>query len=277
MSFKQDLKKGIKYLIESQKKIYVTPANIGINEMFQNKVILITGGSDGLGLEMAKRFDASGANVVITGRNEEKLKKAVSILKNTSYFVNDIQNINSHDELINYILKKYNKINVLINNAGVSKHEKDFLTVTEENFDEQFNINLKGAYFLTQNIIKRLKKEEKESFNVIFISSERGSQCDYLPYGLTKIAINSLVEGLSCRFVREGIRVNAIAPGVTCSNLVKKDKTSNLATQQYISERYFVPEEVAEVALFLASDYAKCISGEIIHTNMGNHLNPYFK
>ncbi len=277
MSFKQDLKKGIKYVINSKKKIYVTTANIGINEMFKGKVVLITGGSDGLGLEMAKKFDESGANVIITGRNEKKLKTAVSTLKNASYFVNDVQNINSHNELIDYILKKYHKINVLINNAGVSKHEKDFLTVTEETFDEQFSINLKGAYFLTQNIIKRLKNEEKKDFNVLFISSERGSQCDYLPYGLTKIAINSLVEGLSCRFVGEGIRINGIAPGVTCSNLVKKDKTGNLATQQYISERYFVPEEVAEVALFLTSEYARCISGEIVHTNMGNHLNPYFK
>ena len=277
MGLKNDLRKGVKYLINSRRKVYVNPAMTNLEDLYKNKVVLITGGGSGIGLEMARRFSLAGAKVIITGRNEEKLKKAVSTLSNTIYFQNDIQNISKQDELINFVFKKYEKINVLINNAGISKHEKDFLSVTEQDFDDQFNTNLKGSYFLTQKIIKRLNNEEKKDFTVLFISSERGNQCDFLPYGLTKVAINSLVEGLSCRFIEEGIRVNGIAPGVTSSDMVKIAKNGNLATNQYISGRYFRPEEVAEVALFLASDLAKCISGEIIHTNNGNHLRPYFK
>ena len=277
MGLKNDLRKGVKYLINSRRKVYVNPAMTNLEDLYKNKVVLITGGGSGIGLEMARRFSLAGAKVIITGRNEEKLKKAVSTLSNTIYFQNDIQNISKQDELINFVFKKYEKINVLINNAGISKHEKDFLSVTEQDFDDQFNTNLKGSYFLTQKIIKRLNNEEKKDFTVLFISSERGNQCDFLPYGLTKVAINSLVGGLSCRFIEEGIRVNGIAPGVTSSDMVKIAKNGNLATNQYISGRYFRPEEVAEVALFLASDLAKCISGEIIHTNNGNHLRPYFK
>ena len=277
MGLKNDLRKGVKYFINSRRKVYVNPALTNLEDLYKNKVVLITGGGSGIGLEMARRFSLAGAKVIITGRNEEKLKKAVSTLSNTIYFQNDIQNISKQDELINFVFKKYEKINVLINNAGISKHEKDFLSVTEQDFDDQFNTNLKGSYFLTQKIIKRLNNEEKKDFTVLFISSERGNQCDFLPYGLTKVAINSLVEGLSCRFIEEGIRVNGIAPGVTSSDMVKIAKNGNLATNQYISGRYFRPEEVAEVALFLASDLAKCISGEIIHTNNGNHLRPYFK
>ena len=277
MNFFHDVKKGIKYIIESQKKIFVNVSIMDNNKMFKDKVVLITGGSDGLGFEMAKRFSSAGAHVVITGRNEEKLKNAVSKLKNTIYFVNDIQIVSQQEELIDFVWKKFHKINVLINNAGISKHEKDFLDVSELDFDEQFNINLKGGYFLTQNVIKRLSSADRKNLTIIFISSERGNQCDFLPYGLTKIAINSLVEGLSCRFIKEGIRINAIAPGVTCSNLIKVNKYDNLASHKYKSGRIFRPEEVAETAFFLASDYAKCISGEIIHTNLGNHLNSYFK
>ena len=276
MGFKTDLHKGIKYLINQRRKVYVTPATVNLDKMFKDKVVLITGGSSGIGYEMAKKFSMAGANVIITGRNEEKLKDATSKLKKVTYFQNDIQNIEEQEKLVNFVFEKYKKINILINNAGVSKHETDFLSVTEKDFDDQFNTNLKGSYFLTQKIIKRLTDDEKKDFTIIFISSERGSQCDYLPYGLTKVAINSLIEGLSCRFIKEGIRVNGIAPGVTSSDMVKIEKNGNLAANQYISRRYFIPEEVAEIALFLASDYAKCISGEIIHTNNGNHLNPYF-
>ena len=276
MGLKADLRKGVKYLINQRRKVYVTPATVSMDKMFKDKVVLITGGSSGIGYEMAKKFSLAGANVIITGRNEEKLKKAADKLKKVVYFQNDIQNIDKQEELLNFVFEKYQKINILINNAGISKHEKDFLNVTEKDFDDQFNTNLKGSYFLTQKIIKRLTDEEKRTFNIIFISSERGNQCDYLPYGLTKVAMNSLVEGLSCRFIKEGIRVNGIAPGVTSSDMVKIEKNSNLATNKYISGRYFIPEEVAEIALFLASDYAKCISGEIIHTNDGNHLKPYF-
>ena len=151
--------------------------------------------------------------------------------------------------------------------------------MTEDSFDSQFDINFKGAYFLTQNYIKRILKSEKKNseYSIIFITSERGNQCDYLPYGLTKIAINSLVEGLSCRFIRNNIRVNGIAPGVTASSMTKIKSTDDLFADDYISGRKYIADEVSEIALFLSSKCSNCISGEIIHCNNGNHLNPWFR
>lgn len=279
MSVKKYLKRAVKYVLHDSK-----PRNVHIDALVANptnqlkdKVILITGGSYGIGLSIAKRFDEEGARVIITGRNEDKLQVAVKEMKNAVYYKNDVKEIKTHDELLDFIYKKYKRLDILVNNAGISNHEEDFLTVTEEDFDNQFGINLKGAYFLTQNCIKRIKKEDQKEFNIIFVTSERGNQCDYLPYGLTKVSMNSLVEGLSCRFIKEGIRVNAIAPGVTATPLTKIDPKSDLSTEDFISGRYFIPEEVAEIALFLASDYSKCVSGEILHCNCGNHLNPWFR
>ncbi len=277
MGLKKYFKRFIDYILFEHKPKIV---NVSVNEKndyndFKGKIVIVTGGSDGIGFEIANKFSKLNANVIITGRNEEKLLKSSKKI-NCDYFVNDIRNLETQDEMLKKIIDKYGKIDILVNNAGISKHEKDFFDVTPEGFDDQFEINLRGAYFITQKVIKQALSNNN-ALNVIFISSERGSQSDYLPYGLTKNAMNCLVEGLAARFIKDNIRINAIAPGVTASNIFKVDKTGDLGTNNYFSGRFFIPEEVAEIVAFICSDSAKCISGEIIHTNNGNHLNTWFK
>lgn len=272
-----DIKKGIKYIIRHNRKVFISTATMAPQNILQDKVAIITGGSSGIGLSIAKTFSNQGAKVIITGRDKDKLKKATESIPNSESYIFDINNLEEQKKMIKKVIEKYGSINILVNNAGISKHEKDFLTVTEKDFDDQFSTNLKSSYFLTQNVINSLNEKQCKDLNILFISSERGSQCDFLPYGLTKAAIDSLVKGLSCRFIKDEIRVNGIAPGVTASNLVKIDTNGNMAANEYTSGRYFLSEEVSETALFLVSDYAKCISGEIIHTNDGNHISTYFK
>ncbi|MDD3392085.1 MAG: SDR family NAD(P)-dependent oxidoreductase [Bacilli bacterium] len=273
------LKRAIKYILYDfkQDKVYVNVSNIVPSKLLMDKVVLITGGSDGIGLSIAKKFVEQGAKVIISGRNIEKLLKACDKYDISDYFINDVQNINKHDEMLDFVFAKYGKIDILINNAGISLHEKDFFDVTEEEFDNQFNTNFKGAYFLSQNYIRRIINKKNIDASIIFITSERGNQCDYLPYGLTKVAINNLIEGLSCRFIRNNIRVNGIAPGVTASSMTKIRETDDLFAENYISGRKYSANEVSEIALFLSSNFSKCLSGEIIHCNNGNHLNPWFK
>ncbi len=170
----------------------------------------------GLGYYIAKKLHQEGATVIITGRNEENLKKAYEkIGDNTVYYCWDISDIKKGKNILDEIYNKYGGIDILINNAGISLHESNILEVTEENFDKQFSINLKGSYFLSKNYIKKLKENNAQG-NIIFISSERGNKCDDLPYGLIKVAINSLTRGLSRRFYQAGIRVNAVAPRSNC-------------------------------------------------------------
>lgn len=216
--------------------------------------------------------------MLITGRSEETLKKAVDKLgENASYIVFDIEKVSEIEQKFNESVKIMGDIDCLINNAGISLHENEIQNVTIEGFNKQFDVNLRGAYFLSQAYINYIQKNKKESGNIIFISSERGAQCDQIPYGLTKVALNSLTEGLSRKLYKTGIRVNAVAPGITASEMTGINKDENLYCSYNASGRYFIPEEVAEVVCFLISDISKCISGEVIYCDAGNHLNPWFK
>ena len=258
--------------------IFVEVTEKESSNLFKDKVILVTGGGSGLGYYIAKRLLKEGAIVIITGRNKRKLENAKKQLgENCKYKVFDIKDIFKMDNLINDIYNKYGKIDRLINNAGISLHEGNILNVSEDNFQDQIDTNLKGGYFLIKSYIKKYNELKQKNGNIIFISSERGKQCDDVPYGLTKVAVNSLVEGLSRRFYKNGIRVNAIAPGITASDMTEINKNDDLYCDYNASQRYFIPEEVAEVVTFIASDLSKCISGEIIHCDAGNHLNPWFK
>ena len=277
MGMKSYLKRAIKYIIKEHKVSIVKPEIVQKtpSEMLKNKNILITGGGSGLGYYIAKKLSAEGAKVIITGRNEEKLKKAVNEIENdVEYMVYDVKKCDSN--FIKTIYDKLGKIDCVINNAGISLHEGNMLNVTIEGFQNQFDTNLKGAYFLAQEYIKKIKEKNQKEGNIIFISSERGKQCDDIPYGLTKVAMNSLVEGMSRRFYKEGIRVNAIAPGITASDMTNIKRDEDLYCDYNASGRFFMPEEIAETVAFMVSDCSKCISGEVIHCDAGNHLNPWF-
>ena len=273
------IKRSIRYIIKGQPQINITTEIVQKtpNEIFKNKNILITGGGDGLGFYIAKKCVEEGAKVLLVGRKEEKLKAAVEKLgEKASYMQFDVQKVEEMKPFIDEAYKKLGTIDCLVNNAGISLHEKEMKKVEIEGFDSQFNTNLRGSYFLAQAYLKKLEEEKQENGNIIFISSERGAQCDDIPYGLTTVAINSLTEGLSRRYYKSGVRVNAVAPGITASNMTKIDKDANLYCEYNASERFFVPEEVAEVVAFLISDVSKCISGEVIYCAAGNHLNPWF-
>ena len=280
MGMKLYLKRAVKYIIKDHKPTIVKSEIVekAPSELFQGKTILVTGGGSGLGYYIAKKLSSEGAKVIITGRNEENLKNAVKELgNNIVYLKYDVKKVSKADDFIEKVYKLYGKIDCLINNAGISLHEGNIMNVSEEGFQEQFDTNLKGGYFLAQSYVKKFNEQKQKEGNIIFISSERGSQCDDIPYGLTKVALNSLIEGLSRRLYKQGIRVNGVAPGVTASNMTKVKKDGNLYSERNASGRFFVPEEVAEVVSFMVSDCSKCISGEIIHCNAGNHLNPWFK
>lgn len=283
MGFKRFIRKVARFILANtdSKKIEVNISQISNKEMLKDKNILITGGGSGLGLAMAIKFYNCGATVIISGRNENKLKKAIKTIgPKAKYIKFDVTNFNATTSILERIKKDYNiKINTLICNAGISLHENIFTNVTEETFDKQFNTNFKANYFISKYFLEFCKNENINNGNVLFISSESGSQNYDTPYGLTKSSLNSLVGALSRRVYKDGIRVNAISPGVTASEMTKEyaDISDGNVYRKCSSDRVFLAEEVAEVASFLISDAAKCISGEIIHTNAGNHLNPFWE
>lgn len=283
MGVKRLIRKVAKFIVFEQPKEQVTVniAQISHGNLLKNKNIVITGGGSGIGLAMAKKFVQEGANVLISGRNEDRLKQATTqIGAQSSYICFDVSQAEQANEFLMKCKKKFKSpIDCLVSNAGISLHENIFTNVTFESFDKQFNTNFRGNYFLCKAFLEMKLTENTNNANLLLISSETGNLAYDTPYGMTKAAINSLTQALSRRVYQKGIRVNAIAPGVTLSDMTKEyvnDDNGNLY-RDCASGRIFLPEEVAEVACFLLSDASRCISGEIIHTNAGNHIKTFWE
>lgn len=246
------------------------------NERLKGKKIIITGGGRGLGYAMAKKFVAEGAEILIAGRNEDTLKEKAKEL-NCHYLQLDVQDVSSFEHFIKKADEMLGGVDSLVNNAGISLHEGNIRKVKPEQFDMQIATNLRGAYFLAQQFIKLFEEKKRTGGNLLFISSERGMYVDDLPYGLTKVATNSLVQGLANRLLQSGIRVNAVAPGVTTSDMTGFKADGNLYCWYNINKRVYLPEEVAEVACFIMSDAAGCLDGQILVCNEGKTINAHWR
>lgn len=249
---------------------YLSPS-----KKLNGKKIIVTGGGKGLGAAMATKFVSEGALVLISGRNEKILKEKAEQI-GCQYLTLDVQKTDSLDKFINDADRILGGVDSLVNNAGISLHEPTFFDVTPETFDAQIATNLRGGFFLTQSFTKLLLHEKRKG-NVLFVSSETGETVDIRPYGFTKAAINSMVQGLACLFVKDGIRVNAVAPGITASDMTGIKADGNLFLECNATNRVYLPEEVAETACFLLSDVSGCISGQVIVCNNGRTIAPRWK
>lgn len=278
MSLKSRFKHIISFLIHGENKpTYVNVSYLQPNHQLDGKKIVVTGGGRGLGFAMAKKFVEEGADVLIAGRNINTLRKSASKL-GCYYLKLDVKDIISFKSFIEEADKILGGINCLVNNAGISLHEDGFLNVSLEQFDSQFDTNLKGPFFLTQCFIDMCNKNGIEgSKNILFTSSETGITVDERPYGLTKVAINSLMQGLAHRYANQGFRINAIAPGVTISDMVQVNTDGDLTCDYNLTKRFYLPEEVAEIASFLLSDVSNCLNGQILVCNEGKTINARWK
>ena len=273
MSLKNYIRRGFQYAIHGVPTQHTT-ANITYtspNQILFNKKIIITGGGRGIGLAMAKKFISEGASVLIAGRNEDTLKSSAAQI-GCQYLKLDVQDTSSFNVFIDRADKMLGGANCLVNNAGISLHEKTFMDVTPESFDAQINTNFKGVFFLTQKFIQLLLNNDREG-EVLFMSSETSHTADIRPYGLIKASINSLVRGLAALYASNGIRINAVAPGITASDMTGFKADGNLYWKTNATKRIYLPEEVAECACFLLADVSGCISGEILTCNNGKTIN----
>lgn len=283
MGYKHVVRKIAKFILASQPEVFtkVEVSQINYGDILSGKTIVITGGGRGLGYYMARKCLSEGAEVVISGRKQETLDKAIAELGSKCHaVVYDVCEVERSEEFLKTCKKILGgKIDCLVSNAGVSLHENHFSNVTVEGFDRQFNTNFRAGYFLSKAFLEMKLEEKEPSGQLLLITSETGDQCYDIPYGMTKAGLNSLTRALSRRVYKSGIRVNAVAPGVTLSDMTKDyaDASDGNMTRDCASGRIFLPEEVAEVVCFLLSDASKCISGEIIHCNAGNHLKTFWE
>ena len=269
-----DAKRTIKSLIRLLRSTKVVKANIMLlepNKRLVGKRIIITGGSRGLGFSMAQKFVAEGAKVLITGCNEKTLQNAAKEV-GCMYICYDVTDFEHMDEFVLRADNMLGGVDALVNNAGISLHEGTIRNVRYEQFDRQIDVNFKGVYFLSQKFLALYEKEQRKGGSILFLSSERGQHVDDLPYGIIKAAINSLTQGLAKMLINSDIRINAVAPGITATSMTNRT-VDDLYEENYSTGRCYLPEEVAEIACFLISDAAGCLSGQILVCNNGKSLN----
>lgn len=270
------IKRARDYLRNGKPVIYknISVGSINYGNCLKGRKILITGGGKGLGFAIAEKCLNEGAKVVITGRNIDTLNNAVNRLGNRNVYALefDISNSSSMKEKVDVAIDLLGGLDSVISNAGVSLHEKSWDSVSSDQWDVQMDTNLRGTYFLAQEFLRYRKSIPLKKGSFIIMSSERGLYGDDIPYGLTKAALNDFTYNLSIKARELGIRVNAIAPGVTATEMTGHDPNGNLFRLYAKGRRILLSEEIAEATVFLMSDYSSCISGIVIPCNEANHL-----
>lgn len=273
---KKYLLNGIKY-IKRGGVTYVTVTSVEHGFSLSNKIAIIIGGSQGIGYAIAKKFISEGANVTITGRNLDHLLTAQENLGSRcsicQWDCSDLDKLDSVLESI-FIQRKenYHPSYILVNCAGLYIH-KDFSSITVEDWDKVFNINLKALYFISQRASSYLM--ERSGGKIINIASNRGLMGDYGPYGLAKAGVINLTQGLALELIPHNIIVNAIAPGITATNINHIDPFSNAFLDFVPNRRICLPEEIAEIAALLASDAANNIVGQVITCDGGDSIKAH--
>lgn len=234
---------------------------------FLGKIALISGGSGGIGLAIAKSLQESGCTVIIAGTNEEKLK-SLKLETGLNIIVMNYSNPESFDNVIEQVVDQYGKLDIFINSAGVHTENVDFWTITPTEFERVMDINLKGTFFACQSVGKYMR-ESKINGSILLISSSRGSEPAWSPYGISKWGLKGLVEGLGKMLIPYGINVNAIAPGSTATGLIGIKEGDSITSNENGMNRLIMPDEVATLAKLLVSDAGKMIDGEIVHIAAG--------
>lgn len=244
--------------------------------MFKDKIVLITGASRGIGRAAAIEFGKLHATVVVNYRNNEQAAKEVvdEIAKNggTAVAVQaDVSKMEDIDKLVEFAVKNFGKVDVLVNNAGIV-YDRDFFEI---NYEESLNIvktNMLAPLFLSQKIAQIMLKNG--GGKIVNVSSTSGMY-DFNPgtadYAMSKLALQSLTKDLSMQFAPK-ILVNAVAPG-----WVNTDMNADLPadfveseTSKYHMKRWAEPEEIANAIVFLASDKASYMTGHVLVVDGGH-------
>ena len=250
---------------------HIVLSQIQYPEILKGKKILITGGSEGIGFAMANKFIAAGAEVMITGRNIDKLKKAKqSIDSKRLYTIQwDMADINNIDKYIDQVKTEMGGINILINNAAFLAHYRP----TEEYFDNLMHINVKAVYILSQKIAEIMHLENGvQGGKIINISSINAYESNINPYFISKRALNAITEGFAKKYAPFNIIVNGIAPGYCDSSINKISAETNAYHEKPINNRITTPYEIAELAMFLCCDASNGIIGQTIVCDGGSLL-----
>lgn len=244
---------------------------------FKGKNVLITGGTRGIGFALADAFAAAGANVAICATREDALKEAAAKLttRGGKVFtkVVNISQAQACEELVTDTVKEFGSLDILINNAGITK---DNLTVrmSEQEWDDVINVNLKGTFLMSKAALKVMFKKRSGSIvNISSVVGEMGNpgQANYVA---SKAGIIGLTKTLAKEFGSRNVRVNAVAPGFvqTAMTDTLPDDIKAKALESIPLRRFASAQDIAKAVLFLAGDDASYITGHVLAVNGGLYI-----
>ena len=240
------------------------------------QVVLISGGSRGIGRALAESFAERGAHVIITGRDQATLEQAATAMAGAGTKVQtlvcDVAQPAAIEGMVDQVMRECGRIDTLINSAGVNRR-KPVATFTEEDYDYLLDINLKGAFLLSQAVGRHMIRQRSGSqINIASLATDRPLK-HIAPYAISKAGLGQMTRSLAMEWGPHGVRVNAIAPGFILTDLTRKLWTDE-NMQAWVKAntpqgRLGQPQDLIGAALFLASPAAAFLTGQILCVDGG--------
>jgi glucose 1-dehydrogenase len=244
----------------------------------KDKVAIVTGAAHGIGLAIARRYVAEGARVTIADIDAAAGEAAARALGQEARFVaTDVGDAGNAENVVAETCRAFGDLDILVNNAGII-HGADFLDLTQADFDRVLRVNLKGAFLVGQAAARRMVaqvKAGKPAGTIINMSSINAvvAIANHTPYCVSKGGIDQLTKVMALALSPYGIRVNAIGPGSIMTDILKAVATDKDAKRRILARtplgRIGEPDEIASIAVFLASQEASYITGETIYADGG--------
>jgi len=240
------------------------------------KVVVITGGSRGIGRAIAQKFAEDKSKIVIVHHDEDDaaadetlvmLEEKGAVAESHRVDVSYLENV---EPLFSDILERFGKVDILINNAGIVR-DAFLMRMSEQDWDEVLRVNLKSVFNCTQTVIRSMiKKRWGRIVNTSSVVGQIGN-AGQTNYAASKAGIMAFTKSLACEVGSRGVTVNAVAPGFIDTDMTRPlpDKAKDFFLQKVLLERIGQPNDVAEVAYWLCSDAAGYLTGQIIHVNGG--------